>query len=160
MNHVVATYPNKRSRQAALLGAAAAGLLLVLVLLQLFSFEELPAVLQYFWGRGSVEGMLVLASVIAVCEVLALPALLGMRLSPLMRLVSAALGVLTAVYWLVASMHAVTGVRTMASGILGDKFASLDIALAPIAVLLAALVGLYWVSVLREQGVLPKSRWI
>jgi len=76
-------------------------ILLLMAVAQLFSFEKFVPLIETF-GLPGGEAMAVLtAGVIVVSEVFALPFLLRMRLSPLMRVVSMMCGWLTVASWLV-----------------------------------------------------------
>lgn len=148
MRKVVAVYPKNRSKQTAMLGMLAAFLLLVMVLAQLFGFEDLSSILGYFWGIDEGAALL-LGAVLVTVEVFALPALLGMKLSPLMRWCSATFGGLIALYWIVASVHVISSSVTRDSGIFGGKLEDISSLLLPVlSVLLIALLWAYWMSVL------------
>lgn len=77
-----------------------AGVLIVLALSQLFAFEKFVPLVESFWLPGGKPAAYLVASLIGVSEVFALPFLLGMRLSPAMRSISAALAVLAPALWL------------------------------------------------------------
>ena len=147
MYTIVARYPKVRSPQAVVLGVLAAVYLVAMVFLQLFDFEDMPSILRYFWGAGSESAMLVLAALLVTTELLVLPALLGMKLSPLLRLVSVGAGVATALYWVVASLSVVLGAHSRNPGMFGDKFTEASGLLLPAATaVLVALIAAYWAS--------------
>jgi hypothetical protein len=147
MHKVIATYPKNRSKQTATLGTLSALVILILLLLQLFGFEELPEIVRYFWNMSSNEAGLVVAALLTTGELLALPALLGMMLSPLMRWLSAASGGLVVLYWTIASLYAISLGQVKDSGIFGDKFSLVGGLLLPIVVApLIALISAYWLS--------------
>ena len=76
----------------------------VAVVLQLFAFEDYPSVIDGY-NLPLLTGLsLPLAAVIVSLEVLAIPYLLWMKLSPLMRLVSFGSGWLIILYWLAVGM--------------------------------------------------------
>lgn len=88
---------NRMIEYAALVYAA---ILVVMVVAQLFKFEEfVPLIASFGLGGGEPRAM-VIASVLVIAEVFALPFLLRMYLSPLMRTVSMALGWAVAGLWL------------------------------------------------------------
>jgi len=147
MHKVIAAYPKNRSKQTTMLGTLSALVILILLLLQLFGFEELPEILRYFWGLGSKESGMVAAAFLVIMELLALPALLGMKLSPLMRWLSTASGGLVVLYWTIASLYAISLGQVKDSGIFGDKFSLVGGLLLPIVVApLITLIGAYWLS--------------
>lgn len=92
---VVATYPTKRPLQLQVFFWIIAGVLLVGVLYELFRFEEFPAFIQSNARRDIAYQPI--AAIIVSIQVFALPYLLGMKTSLLMRYTSmlcAILGVL------------------------------------------------------------------
>lgn len=149
MHKVKAAYPKNRSKQTIILGTISAFAVLVLLLLQLFGFEELPEIVRYFWGMDTEEAGLIVVTLLVIVELLALPALLGMKLSPLMRWVSIMSGALVVLYWTVASFYAISFGQVKNSGIFGDKFSLEGGLLLPIVVVpLIALMSAYWLSAL------------
>lgn len=79
----------------------AAGLFIVLALTQLFSFTNFATVIDQMGLPGVDEAAAhLLAALVVVAEVFSLPFLLGMRLSPAMRVVSMGFGWLVAAWWL------------------------------------------------------------
>ncbi|MFZ1360579.1 MAG: hypothetical protein WAS27_00910 [Candidatus Saccharimonadales bacterium] len=109
-NFAVATPPPKLKTQYDYYASlACAGLLTIMLVSQLFTFEETVAVME---GLGLSK---VILSVIVSMELFALPFLLRMRLSPLMRIVSMTTGWVVAVAWLAIaitslSLHTYEGV--------------------------------------------------
>ncbi|HZJ34602.1 MAG TPA: hypothetical protein VFD55_01130 [Candidatus Angelobacter sp.] len=89
-----------RTREARNIAYMYAAILIVFVLTQLFNFDEFLALLESFWLPGGVPVAYLLGSIIVVSEVLALPFLLRMKVSPLMRIVSMILGWLVSLIWL------------------------------------------------------------
>ena len=71
---------------------------------QLYSFEDFPDVIRSFALPGGGSFAYVLASLVVTFEVLAVPFLLYMRISPLMRIVSMACGLLSALVWFVIAL--------------------------------------------------------
>lgn len=90
----------KLAGRVALLVAA----LIVLMLVgQLFTFEKFPSVIYDMWLPGvSRPQSVVVAALIVLGELFALPFLLRMRLSPAMRFLSMVAGWLTVLFWLFA----------------------------------------------------------
>lgn len=88
---------------------------------QLFTFETFPRVLADMWLPGGADIAPVRAAVIVTLEVAALPFLLGMRLSPAMRVVSMVAGWLVVAAWFAASLWTNLSPHVIASsGLLGD----------------------------------------
>lgn len=100
MKRVTAEWPTtprtKDSQHAAI---AFAGILIVMALTQLFSFEKFIPLLEGFHLPGSAAAMM-FAATLVVSAVLAAPFLLGMKLSRAMRWVSMVAGWLVAGVWL------------------------------------------------------------
>lgn len=82
-----------------------AGIVIVLVLSQLFSFEKFPEVIQALALPGVGDGYSVLiAALIVVAEVLMVPFLLRMRLIPVMRIASMVAGWFVALWWIFVTL--------------------------------------------------------
>lgn len=91
---------------------------------QLFKFEEFPAVIAGFWLPGGETTAKLVAALLVTGEVLALPFLLSMRLSPAMRVFSMALGWLVIVGWLFLALWANMTTNVIGSiGIFGATLA-------------------------------------
>jgi hypothetical protein len=97
-----------------------AGVFVLLAVGQLFSFEDFPAVIET-WHLPSVgpAAAVLLAAIVVVLEVLAIPFLLRMRLSPAMRLVSMVSGWLAGVWWLLVAIWQNTTGAAASVGLLG-----------------------------------------
>lgn len=91
-------------------------ILVVFALTQLFTFDTFVGLVEDFGFPGGTPIAHLVAGIIVASEVFALPFLLRMRLSPLMRLFSMGLGWLVAVIWLKISLWAVL-IDTSASNI-------------------------------------------
>lgn len=106
MKKVVAvSAPKPRSPLARNVAWGYAGVLVVMVVGQLFAFEKfIPALQDY--GVTHAEAVVV-ASAIVVLEVLSLPFLLRMPLSPLMRLMSGTFSTMVALLWLIVSVSVI-----------------------------------------------------
>lgn len=110
--------PIPKTRNAWLAGLLLAGFFVVLVVGQLFTFEDFPAVLAAFNLPGGESWTVIYAASIATLEVLALPFLLGLRLSKAMRVVSMVCGWLAIAFWFVISIYGSVG-SVANSGLLG-----------------------------------------
>ena len=98
---------------------ALAAILVILAVAQLYSFEDFPDVIASMgiYSRPIAE---LFAALLVTGEVLAIPFLLGMRLSPAMRVISMIAGWLVIVGWLkIAIILNVTTNAVTNSGILG-----------------------------------------
>lgn len=120
---------------------AYAALLVVLAIGQLYAFEKFIPLVQAYGLPGGQGSATALAAVIVVAEVFALPFLLRMPLSPLMRLKSAFFGALVPAIWLVLSVIALISGGIENGGILGAKVTVGATTQVIIALVLAALAG-------------------
>lgn len=110
------------TRKVALLIAA---IYIVMALAQLFSFTRFSSVIYNMWlpAIDSVAASL-LAALVVMAEVFMVPFLLGMRLSPAMRVLSMGLGWLVTIWWIVTLVwQNVTGSAPETSGLLGATVA-------------------------------------
>lgn len=83
---------------------AYAFILIVFILGQLFTFDDFIRLLDSFWLPGGMSGAHLLGSSIIACELFALPFLLRIDLSRLMRVISMVLGWLVPLIWLGLSL--------------------------------------------------------
>ena len=81
-----------------------AGILAVFAVAQLFHYDEFQLLIQSFWLPGGTPTAYFLSGFIIVAEVFALPFLLNMRTSSLMRVASMVLGWVAASFWLTISL--------------------------------------------------------
>jgi len=97
-------------------------ILIVFVLAQLFTFDDFLILLDSFWLPGGKPVACLLGSIIVVCEVFAVPFLLNVKMSPLMRDISMVLGWLVPIIWLKLSLWLVLTVNAVSNiGLLGTK---------------------------------------
>lgn len=89
-----------------LVSLSLAAVFVVLAVAQLFKFEDFPGVIAGFWLPGGETVARLVAALLVTCEVLALPFLLAMRLSPAMRILSMGLGWLVIAGWLFLALWA------------------------------------------------------
>lgn len=120
---IKSTFPSKpkttESKWAAYLFA---GILMLFALGQLFTFDEFVTLLGSYNFIGGTATAKVIGSVFVICEVFALPFLLGMRLSKLARVVSMFLGWLSVAGWLLIALWLnLTSNSVQNIGILGTK---------------------------------------
>lgn len=106
--------PNMKSQSVRYVALAYAAVLVVMAVAQLFKFEEFVPILASFGLGGGERTAQILASVLVVAEVFALPYLLRIYVSPLFRIVSMLLGWLVVLLWayliltVLGSVNAVT----------------------------------------------------
>ncbi len=114
--------PAPRTRDAGLVAKIYAAILAVMVLLQMFNFPELINIFYGFWLPGGQVLAVALAGIVVTAEVLAVPFLLGMRLSPAFRVFSMGLGLLAPAIWLYSLISVIASTNAVRnSGILGSK---------------------------------------
>ena len=111
-----------RTKEAQKIAYMYAIILIVFVLAQLFTFDDFLTLIESFWLPGGAPVAHLLGGIIVISEVFALPFLLGMKLSPLMRIISMGLGWLVPLIWLKLSFWLVLTVNAVSNiGILGTK---------------------------------------
>ena len=109
-----------KTRESQQVAYAYAAVLVILVLAQLFTFEKFLILLESFWLPGGKPAAYLLGSIIVVCEVLALPFLLRLKLSPLMRIISMVLSWLVPTIWLLLTLWLLFTVNAVSNiGLLG-----------------------------------------
>lgn len=112
--------PDPRTPSVRIASIALAGVFVALAVAQLYSFEEFPAVIASLWLPGGSAFARLCAALLVVGEVLALPFLLFMRLSPAMRTVSMVAGWGVVAGWLAISLWINLSVNAVTnSGVLG-----------------------------------------
>jgi hypothetical protein len=113
-----ASQPETKNAQT--IGLVVAGVFIVMAVAQLFTFEKFPAVIANMWLPGGDQWAPVRAALIVIFEVFAIPFLLRMQLSPLMRVCSMILGWVVIAGWLVATLwENLSGDVISNSGLLG-----------------------------------------
>lgn len=99
---------------------AYAGILVIILVAQLFTFDKFLILLESFWLPGGVLIAHLVGSVIVCIELLALPFLLRLNLSPLMRIVSMVSGWLVPIVWLKLALWLIFTVNAVSNfGLLG-----------------------------------------
>ena len=117
----LAKKPKTRESEAAAYIYSA--ILIVMVLCQLFNFNDFLTLLESFWLPGGTTAAYLLGGAIVVSEVFALPFLLGMKLSPLMRIISMILGWIVPLKWLGLALWLNLTVNAVSNiGFLGTTF--------------------------------------
>lgn len=120
---IKATFPPKpKSLESKWAAYLFAGVLMLFALGQLFTFDEFVALLVSYNFLGGAITTKIIASMFVICEVFAIPFLLGMRLSKLARMVSMVLGWFNVVGWFaIALLLNLTNNSVQNFGILGTK---------------------------------------
>jgi hypothetical protein len=112
--------PEARSAESRHISLFYAGILVVMVLAQLFTFETFLELIGSFGLPGGLSMAYVLTAILVASEVFALPFLLRMVLSPAFRWLSMACGVLVGALWVFLSSWVVIGGATVTTiGFLG-----------------------------------------
>lgn len=96
--------PAPRSSQGPAIGVLYAAILVVMVVAQLFTFEAFLQLFGSFGFPGGIGTGYVLAAMLVTSEVLAIPFLLRMSLSPAFRVFSMLLAGLVADIWLLVTI--------------------------------------------------------
>jgi len=91
--------PTLKSKDAVGIAYLYAAILVFMVLAQLFTFDNFLIILEDLKLPGGYATAHLVGSLLVACEVLALPFLLRMKLSTLMRVVSMVLGWLVPLFW-------------------------------------------------------------
>lgn len=98
-----ASYGPGRSRSASVVALAAAGMLVVMLVAQLYAYEDMAHAVSALLPAGDTRSLYAGAALLVIAELLSLPYLLGMYLSRLMRYCSAATAFGVSGFWLFAS---------------------------------------------------------
>lgn len=113
-----------RSKDASYVAIGYAGVLAILALCQLFTFDRFPLIIADLNLPGGTAFSYVLPSLIVVAEIFAIPFLLRMKLSNAMRYVCMVLGWLVAGWWLFVAIWLEFVTKGLSnSGILSDTVA-------------------------------------
>ena len=133
---------------------AYAAVLVLMAVGQLFSFEKFIPLVHDYWLPGGNGTATLVASLIVTTEVFALPFLLSMPVSPLMRSVSLVCGLLAAALWVLLGLVAVVGDGAMVnSGMLGVK-----VAVPAGGAQLIAAIALAALATLSVRGLWPYGK--
>lgn len=96
--------PKPKTKESKQVAYFYAGLLIVMVLCQLFTFDGFLTYMESLWLPISNPMTHLLTGLIVTAEVFALPFLLGLKLSPLMRFISMVCGWFVPSVWLFLSL--------------------------------------------------------
>ncbi len=143
--------PAPKTKDASMVAKVYAGILIVMVLLQLFNFPDFVNIFYGFSLPGGHVFAVALAGIVAMAEVFAVPFLLGVRLSVAFRAFSMFLGWLAPAIWLfVLGSILASSERISNSGILGAK-----LTVAPSLGLLFLVLALAVVAAWASWGLWP-----
>ena len=143
-----------RSETCKRIAWAYAAILVAMAVLQLYAFEDFIPLIQSYDLPGGDGTAALVASLIVVFEVFALPFLLRMPLSVLMRWFSLVCALAAASTWLKLSLYAaISQVGTIPSGIFGSKI-DIDTGIP----LLAISTGMVILAVVSVYGLWPARK--
>lgn len=112
--------PTVKTTNTQTISLVLAGIMTVLAVAQLFTFEKFGDVLRVMWLPGGATYAPLYAALIVTFEVFSVPFLLRMTLSPLMRITSMVSGWLVITAWLMLFLwQLLSGNVIVNSGILG-----------------------------------------
>lgn len=130
-----------------------AGILVVMAVAQLFGFEKFMPIIADYWLPGGAGTVAFVAGVVVASEVFALPYLLRMRLSPLMRWFGLVCSFVVPLVWIGLSVGALAGESAIANGgILGAKVT------VPLGAQLVVAIGLLVLAAWSARGLAPLSQ--
>ena len=101
---IVPSYGPKRTRRTRMLALILAGFITIMLVTQLFGYEDFASVLGALMPYNDSSLLKLTAAAVVIAELLALPYLLGMYLSQLMRIVSGFFAATVTVFWLFTSL--------------------------------------------------------
>jgi hypothetical protein len=101
---IIASYGQARSLRTWASALVAAVMITVMLLAQLFEYEDFIVILGALLPVNDAASVKVIAALIIVTELLALPFLLNMYLSKLMRVLSAVMAMGVATFWLFTAL--------------------------------------------------------
>ncbi len=143
--------PAPKTSDAAVVSKIYAGILVIIVLLQLFSFPDLVSIFYSFWLPGGQVFAVSLAGIVVAAEVFAVPFLLGMHLSKAFRVFSMFLGWLAPAIWLYVLVSVLASTNAVSnSGILGAK-----VIVPPSLALLFLVIALGLLAAWASWGLWP-----
>jgi len=116
---IIPSYGPTRNPRTKAAAWVCAGMLTVMLVAQLFSYEDFPSVLNIVLPINEQPLIHLTAALAVIAELLALPYLLGMYLSKLTRGVSGLFAVLAASFWLIVSL---TNAHAANSGLFSTTF--------------------------------------
>ncbi len=131
--------PKLKRKHDGYVGVGFACLTIIMLVAQLFTFEDTAPLIESFGLGGGEPFAKVLAGCIVIAELLALPFLLRMRLSPLMRMVSMVSGWVAALWWVYIALFSLAAGTSIAN--VGFFGVVVNIPSGILAVVLATIVA-------------------
>lgn len=116
---IVPSYGPARNPRTRVTAWVCAGLLVVMLVSQLFSYEDFASTLNILLPINEQPLIHLIAALAVVVELLALPYLLAMYLSRLLRVVSGSFAALAATFWLIVAL---TNAHAANSGLFSTTF--------------------------------------
>jgi hypothetical protein len=116
---IIPSYGPARTRRTQSVALFAAVLIVFMLVAQLFSYSNFDGTLADTLPINDLTMTTITAALIVLGELLSLPYLLGMYISPLMRVASALMGFLVAGFWLVLTL---TNAHAANSGLFSTSF--------------------------------------
>lgn len=145
--------PTPRSKTAVRVAWVYAAILVIMLIGQLFAFEKFIPLIQGYWLPGGYGTAVLVACCITIAEVFALPYLLRMPLSPLMRECSRVLSIIVSIAWGTLTVYQfVTGDILENAGILGTK-----VTVSPLLQLVGSVV-LFVFAIVVIRGFRPIAK--
>lgn len=112
--------PKPKTKNIRTVGVALAGVFVIMAVAQLFTFEKFADVISAMWLPGGDGVSSVRAALIVALEIGAVPFLLAMHLSPLMRICSMAAGWMAIAAWFATTIFQnISSSVIVNSGLLG-----------------------------------------
>ncbi|MEI7539670.1 MAG: hypothetical protein WCJ36_02800 [Candidatus Saccharibacteria bacterium] len=143
-----------RTRESQTIAYAYGAILVIFVVAQLFTFDKFLPLLASFNLPGGDAAAYLLGGIIVVGEVFALPFLLNMSISPLMRIVSMGLGWLVPFLWFMLAIWLNTNVSGTPSFCFLGTIANLSC--GPWAILISVALGI--LAAWSSYGLWPGHR--
>lgn len=154
MKKIVATpAPNSRTTAGRNAAWVYAGALTLLAVTQLFAFEKFIPLMDSYWLPGGHGTGTLAACLLVVLEVLAVPFLLRMPLSPLMRYVSKWCGLVVPLVWAILATYALLKNYSLTNG--GMLGAEVKL---PLAGQLVVSIGLFVLAIYATRELTPKNK--
>ena len=97
---IIGSHGPKRTKRTQAIALVVAALLTIMLVAQLFSYEDFAVTLSALMPYNDNSLLTITAAAVVIAELLALPYLLGMYISTLMRVMSATLAAAVGVFWM------------------------------------------------------------
>ena len=134
---IIRSYGPTRTKKTQAIALIVAGLITIMLVAQLFSYEDFAVTLSALMPYSNNSLLTITAAAIVIAELMALPYLLGMYISTLMRIVSASLAVAVSAFWLFTSL---TNAHASNSGFFSTTL-EIPGGILPVALSLVLVVG-------------------